>query len=177
MTGRTRAFLGMIAAISASMPVRSAEVTSYRVDSATASTVEQPTSPNQSRAKPLECPPGSKPQVPSLVPETIFGAAWPPQPEPSVAGGYETLRPLNVPKVRYPSGKGSAGIGALIHVLVLVDTAGRIEDARVICSNDEGFHKPVLDAMRSVRFTPSRVDGKPIKDVGLQPFDFRVVKK
>jgi TonB family protein len=135
-----------------------------------------PVSPNQARIETVECPAGSYPRMPSLNPAAVFGDAWHSQPEPTVSGGYQVMQPLNTPEVGYPLWQRLNKRGGYVSVIFLVGANGRVEDARVACSDNEKLHGAVLDAVKNMRFQPSRVDGKPIKDVGLQPFDFRVIR-
>jgi TonB family protein len=133
-------------------------------------------SPNDARTASFECPTDLQQRLHSLDAETIFGAAWPRQPEPSAAGSYQVMQPLNTPKTDYPIGQILSRNEGRVLVLLLVDKSGRVEDARVACSDSEKFHEAALSAARAARFEPSHVDAQPIKDVGLQPFDFRIEK-
>ncbi len=61
---------------------------------------------------------------------------------------------------------------ATVHVLFLVSTDGRVENAIVHKSTDAAFDQPALAAVRQWKFEPGKRGGKPVRFRMLQPFVF-----
>lgn len=60
---------------------------------------------------------------------------------------------------------------------VLVGTEGQVLAAEVVCGPPSRLDKAILDALTEAEFIPATVDGAPIVDAALQPFDFRIKRR
>jgi TonB family protein len=69
-----------------------------------------------------------------------------------------------------PAAKAARVVGAIV-IEVTVDEAGRVVDARVKCGPDI-FAAAALEAARKWRFTPTLVNGVPLKVLGTITFNF-----
>jgi TonB family protein len=85
----------------------------------------------------------------------------------SLAGGS--------PTPRYPASLASTGIDGAARFRFVVDTAGRVELGTVerIASSHSAFAQSVLSTLPRMRFTPARVDGRPVRQLVELPFEFR----
>jgi protein TonB len=81
-----------------------------------------------------------------------------------------TLRRYVAPS--YPPGAGKTGRKGGVNVGVIIDTTGRIKDAKIISSTDPVFEAPALAAVKQWRFIPGRKDGQLISMSFIFPVDF-----
>jgi periplasmic protein TonB len=66
---------------------------------------------------------------------------------------------------------------ASVRILITVGTEGQVEDARIQkTSGFPEFDEAALEAARQTPFSPKMVDGKPVKDVVVQPYRYRLAK-
>ncbi|HAB15255.1 MAG TPA: energy transducer TonB [Verrucomicrobiota bacterium] len=84
-------------------------------------------------------------------------------------------RPQAVSKTdpTYPSEMRKARVEGTVTLALVVDEAGRVEEARVEKSSHPDFEKPALDAIRKWRFRPGVKDGHSVRAYVLQTFRFR----
>jgi protein TonB len=73
---------------------------------------------------------------------------------------------------QYPAEAARTGQTGQVSVGVIIDTAGRIGDARVIAASDPVFAAPAITAVRQWRFTPGRKNGQLIGMSFIFPVDF-----
>jgi len=73
---------------------------------------------------------------------------------------------------QYPAEAARTGQTGRVSVGVIIDTAGRVEDARVIAASDPVFAAPAIAAVRQWRFTPGRKNGQLIGMSFIFPVDF-----
>ncbi len=80
--------------------------------------------------------------------------------------GPELRDPWGVSEIigrHYPSHLRDAGIGGTVHVSVLIDTSGRVQNARVVRSSGRGaLDSAALRAVREFLFTPAYRGGVPV---------------
>lgn len=73
----------------------------------------------------------------------------------------------------YPAELYRAGREGTVHVVFLVDTDGRVQNAVVQRSSDPAFESAALDAVREWRFEPGTRKGKRVQFKMLQPISFK----
>ncbi len=90
----------------------------------------------------------------------------------SVQDTYEPPRLVRIVAPVNPPGAAEAGKSGQVSVGVIIDPAGRIQDARVISSTDPVFEAAALAAVKQWRFTPGRRNGQLISMSFIFPVDF-----
>ena len=103
-----------------------------------------------------------------------------PQPTPQVgvgsahdivSGGVLNERALELPKPVYPPAAKRAHVTGTVKVKVLVDEHGKVTSAEVIEGPDE-LQQAAIDAAYKARFSPTIIDGHPVKVSGELDYDF-----
>lgn len=76
----------------------------------------------------------------------------------------------------YPETLRAAGIGGVVRLRFVVDTAGRAElsSIRVVESTHELFTRAVVLALRQARFTPGAVAGRPVRTLVERSYRFDI---
>jgi TonB family protein len=91
--------------------------------------------------------------------------------------GPELRDPWRVGEIissHYPRHLRDAGVGGTVHVSVLIDTSGRVQNARVVRSSGRGaLDSAALRAVREFLFTPAYRDGVPVPMWLTFPITFR----
>ena len=62
---------------------------------------------------------------------------------------------------------------ATVHIVFVVDAAGRVEEPRVQSASDPAFEAPALAAIRQWKFEPGRRGGQPVRFRMRQPMTFQ----
>jgi TonB family protein len=80
------------------------------------------------------------------------------------------------PLPRFPTGLRSAGIEGTARFQFVVDTLGRVElsTVRELQSTHQAFALAVRSTLPRMRFTPARVDGRPVRQLVEFPIVFRI---
>ena len=99
--------------------------------------------------------PEARPAMNAFVPHEVA---------PTVARQVESL---------YPDILRRAGVEGRVVVRVLIGTDGRAEDVVVIRSDNEGFDRATVDAVRAWTFTPALQAGRPVRVWMTVPVRFR----
>lgn len=92
----------------------------------------------------------------------------------------EIPRPLNLHDLRealetgYPPELRAARVGGRVEVRFRVDARGVPDDMTVIRSTDPAFDVPTIEALRKLRFTPGKVDGRPVPVWVVLPVEWNV---
>jgi TonB family protein len=94
------------------------------------------------------------------------------QVEIPVALAYGSAKP------GYPASLSSTGIEGAARFRFVVDTVGRVEMTTIemVSSSHAAFAQSVRITLPRMRFTPARVDGKPVRQLVELPFEFRTKK-
>ena len=81
-------------------------------------------------------------------------------------------------KLRYPDAMRSANREGEVLAQFVVDAKGMVETSTlmVLKSTDPAFTKAVAEALPTMRFTPARVKGTPVKQLVEQPFTFALAR-
>jgi general secretion pathway protein A len=88
---------------------------------------------------------------------TLNGPAAPP-----TGGHLQALRLISSPPPAYPIASRSGGIQGVVVIDALVDATGKVKDMKVI-SGPTALIKPAMDALRTWKYEPARLDDQPIE--------------
>ena len=88
-----------------------------------------------------------------------------------VAGGVINGRAVSKPQPEYPSAAKSQGAMGTVIVYIIVDETGKVIKAEAVCGNPL-LAKASEDAARRARFTPTTLDGEPVKVSGVISYNF-----
>lgn len=89
-------------------------------------------------------------------------------------------RALNVADLRdalvntYPVALRNAAVNGIVQVRFRVDAAGVPHDFTVVESTNAEFDKPTLEAIAKLRFSPARLEGRPVAVWVIQPIHWTV---
>lgn len=88
----------------------------------------------------------------------------------------DPVRPIDIPKPRYPPVLQQAGIAGSVDVQYVVDTLGRAEPAswKVIRSTNKAFEDPARDAIMAGKFKPARIRGQAVRQLVQQRISFTI---
>jgi TonB family protein len=90
----------------------------------------------------------------------------------------ELPRPVNIPDFQrrldreYPLARDHPPVGATVQVRFQVDENGRVSVPRVLRSSDVRFNDATMRAVRALRFSPAKVNGRPVKVWVEQPIQW-----
>lgn len=79
-----------------------------------------------------------------------------------------TSGPSYPPALRATKREGSV----LVQFVVNIDGTAEMSTLRVLKSDDDGFSDAVRAALATMRFTPARISGRPVRQLVQQPFQF-----
>jgi len=137
----------------------------------------------------LTIPPIVVPHVPESVLQPVpLGGAGPSGATPNTASSVSGNDPspiavledspelLSAQTPRYPDLLRRAGVEGRVIVGLVVDTLGRAEPGslRIVRSDNAGFDRSALAALRDARFRPARVYGRAVRVVVEVPVMFRL---
>lgn len=90
----------------------------------------------------------------------------------------DPVRPIDIPKPRYPPVLQQAGIAGSVDVQYVVDTLGRAEPAswRVLRSTNKAFEDPARDAIMAGRFKPARIRNQAVRQLVQQRISFNIAQ-
>ena len=89
---------------------------------------------------------------------------------PEPIGGLASIQK----NIRYPQLAKLAGIEGKVYVLAFLDEVGNVANARVIKGIGAGCDEAALEAVKIVKFTPARNNGKPVKVQVTIPIVFKL---
>ncbi len=79
---------------------------------------------------------------------------------PSVSSHLEPPRLMSSPAPTYPSVAEATGVGGPVLIDAVVDETGKVTDMKVLSGNPV-LRKAAMDGLRSWRYEPARLNGKP----------------
>ena len=88
-----------------------------------------------------------------------------------IEGDVETGRALVLPKPAYPALARKAHVSGQVTVQLLIDVDGTIIDA-VAVSGHPLLYGVSVEAAKNSRFSPTKLDGKPVKVTGVITYNF-----
>lgn len=89
---------------------------------------------------------------------------------PEPVGGLASI----YKKIVYPSIAKSAGLEGKIYVLIFVDEQGGVDDVKVVKGIGGGCEEAAIQAIKSVKFTPGKNGGVPVKVKLSLPIAFKL---
>lgn len=89
----------------------------------------------------------------------------------TVQDGIEAGRVLELPKPAYPPMARAAHVSGTVGVKVIIDVDGNVIAAASI-SGHPLLQAAAVNAARDARFTPTKVNGQPVKVVGVIQYNF-----
>jgi protein TonB len=78
---------------------------------------------------------------------------------PEAVGGIEAI----YKKLEYPALAKKAGIEGKVYLLVYVNESGEVDDVKVLKSVPGGCDEAAIKAVKSVKYTPGKNGGAPVK--------------
>jgi len=90
----------------------------------------------------------------------------------SMADLDQKPRAVYQPAPVYPAALRSRKIDGVVTVIFVVDSNGRVADAKVEKSSDPAFDKPALDAVRKWKFEPAMKEGRKVSAKMRAPIRF-----
>lgn len=92
----------------------------------------------------------------------------------AIKGDITAGKIINKPQPRYPPIARAAHQQGVVLVAVIVDEEGKVIAAQVQ-SGAPLLRVAALDAARAMLFTPTRLDGKPVKVAGIITYNFALI--
>jgi periplasmic protein TonB len=106
----------------------------------------------------------ARPPAPEPQPaETLAVAAPEPTLLPAASQEYVPPRPEKLNAIRRGPAPFPAARGSRTRLEVVVDVRGRVESARLLTSDTPYYDQRALAAVRTWRFEPARLDGRPVR--------------
>lgn len=81
-------------------------------------------------------------------------------------------RAVKLPTPPYPSEARNARASGSIMIAVLIDEAGKVINAKSVCGGHPALVNAALAAARGAEFSPTQLDGKPVKVQGVVIYNF-----
>ena len=82
-------------------------------------------------------------------------------------------RALTLPKPEYPDAAREQRLAGMVVVKVEIDESGNVIKARDMCQGPPFLSDAAVAAALTARFTPTQLDGKPVKTVGVIQYNFK----
>jgi TonB family protein len=89
----------------------------------------------------------------------------------TVSGGILNGKATSLPKPAYPRVAKAAGASGTVLVQVIVDETGKVTSATAV-SGHPLLRQSAVQAAYQARFTPTKLEGKPVKVSGTISYDF-----
>jgi TonB family protein len=103
--------------------------------------------------------------------ETVLGTCLVDCEGVALQDGIESGRVLELPKPAYPAIARAAHASGTVGVQVLIDVDGTVIAAASV-SGHPLLQAAAVNAARNARFTPTKVNGQPVKVVGVIEYNF-----
>jgi protein TonB len=111
----------------------------------------------------------SQPEIPTKAKDdTTYYIAVEVMPEP--IGGINAI----MENVTYPNKAKKSNIQGKVYILAYINEEGLVEKTKVIQSVDPILDDAASDAVKKVKFTPAKQDGKPVKVEVAIPIVFKL---
>ena len=88
-----------------------------------------------------------------------------------VSGGVLNGKAISLPKPDYPPDARSAGVDGVVVIQVTIDEQGNVTEARAV-SGPKILQEPSVNAAFQAKFTPTLVEGAPVKVTGVLVYNF-----
>jgi len=90
----------------------------------------------------------------------------------TVAEGVLNGKAISLPKPEYPGEARAAGAQGSVVIRIKIDETGKVIEASDMCGGHPLLVGPSIKAAREARFTPTLLEGKPVKVTGLITYNF-----
>jgi TonB family protein len=88
-----------------------------------------------------------------------------------IEGGRLNGKAVNLPKPDYPATARAANAEGLVEVRITIDEEGNVVAAKAV-SGHPLLQAAAVSAAREAKFTPTRIDGQPVRVTGLITYNF-----
>jgi protein TonB len=88
-----------------------------------------------------------------------------------ISAGVLNGKALSLPKPDYPADARTAGVDGVVVIQVMVDEQGNVTEARAI-SGPKILQEPSVNAALQAKFSPTLVEGAPVKVTGVLVYNF-----
>lgn len=90
----------------------------------------------------------------------------------------DPVRPIDIPRPKYPPVLQQAGIAGSVDVQYVVDTLGKAEPQswRVLRSTNKAFEEPAREAIMAGSFKPARIRGQAVRQLVQQRISFNIAQ-
>jgi len=95
--------------------------------------------------------------------------------EKPISAGVLNSRSVNLPVPNYPAAAAAVGAEGTVDVEVVVDESGNVISARAV-SGHPLLQAAAVAAARSAKFSPTRLEGKPVKVSGVIVYNFSATR-
>jgi TonB family protein len=92
-------------------------------------------------------------------------------PDARIEGALEKGRAISLPKPSYPALARAAHISGTVEVQVIIDEHGKVLAAAAV-SGHPLLYPACVQAARNSEFTPTKLDGQPVKVTGVLQYNF-----
>lgn len=110
----------------------------------------------------------------SLVPAAEIRATLERYPRFDAPGFVPASRTDTTASAGYPRQQLEAGTPGAAFVMITIDAAGGLQQARVVCATDPAFATQAVEVVGRNRYAPARLDGTPVAAVVFQAVTFGV---
>jgi len=144
--------------------------------SETAATMKPEPAVAPAETSPVAAPAEAQPAKPSnddsrAKPDGSAPATLEPGKRPPISGGVLNGKAISLPRPDYPPGAKAAGAEGVVVIQVMIDEQGNVAEARAI-SGPRMLQEVSLNAALQAKFTPTIVQGEPVKVTGVLVFNF-----
>jgi TonB family protein len=146
------------------------EKSSEPAETATAQPATAP-SEGPAVAAPAEAQPAKPANVDNAKPEDPAPPTTEPGKHPPISGGVLNGKALSLPKPDYPAEAKAAGTEGVVVIQVTIDELGNVAEARAV-SGPRILQEPAVNAALQAKFSPTRLNGEPVKVTGVLVFNF-----
>jgi TonB family protein len=94
------------------------------------------------------------------------------EPMPDVAAVSVKPKLLKPEQPVYPYNQARAGVNGTVTVEFIIDPQGRVRNPYVVGSNNPAFERPAIDAVLKWKFSPGKMDGRPVNVRAVQKIEF-----
>ena len=126
-----------------------------------------------SRDHPVTCKPGDLEPHRGRTLGEVFGADWPRQPEPTVAGAHGRASLVRMPRLDPARLRGLPPHGGLVVAAVLLAPDGNPLRVETLCATTAGYDTFARRFLRQAAYRPATVDGVPMTSVAIVLHRFR----
>ncbi len=92
-------------------------------------------------------------------------------PRAPISGGVLNGKAISLPKPDYPAEAKAAGAEGVVIIQVMIDEQGNVMEARAV-SGPRMLQEPSVNAARQAKFSPTLLQGEPVKVTGVLVYNF-----